>query len=160
MRKISYNNKQTVFHDVHNCPVRSIHWHLWSMLWIQCGNKDNPLFRAAWMLAILSVLALWGRKHQLDFKKKRPSIQKAHQIIAQTSLQGLIADFPLALLHPVGGERWMTPFMLLCYAFRAQRIRVGFLRAACFIPNDPFCWANKALLSLRIIWRRNDCVRF
>lgn len=43
-RKISYNNQQTVFHNIHNCPVRSIHWYLRSMRWLQCGNKDNPLF--------------------------------------------------------------------------------------------------------------------
>lgn len=57
-RKISCNDQQTVFHNVHNCPVRSIHWYLRSMRWPQSGNKDNPFFPVPWMLAILSVLVL------------------------------------------------------------------------------------------------------
>lgn len=122
-REISYNNRQTVFHNVHNRPV-SIHWYSRSTRWLHSGNKDNPLFPVAWMWAILSVLALWGRKHPWD---KSSQYSKTHQLIARTSLLGLNADFPLALLHRVGGDLWMTPFILLfehrrsAWAFWGQR---------------------------------------
>lgn len=109
-RKISYNNQQAAFHNGHNCPVRSIRWYSRSMRWLQCGNKDRPLCPVPWMLAILSVLALWGRKHPWD---KTIQYSKTQQLIARTSLPGLIADFPLALLHLVGGYLWMTLFILL-----------------------------------------------
>ena len=99
-RKISCNNQQTVFHNAHNCPVRSIHCYLRSMRWLQSSDKDDPLFPFPWILAILSVLALWGRKHPSD---ETSQYSKTHQFIPRARLH---AVFSLSYIKWVGIFEW------------------------------------------------------
>lgn len=142
-RKIRYNDQLTMFHIAHNCPVTNIQWYLRSMRWLLCGNKDNPFFPVPWLLVILSVLALWGRKGPWD---ETSQYSKTQQFISRASWLGLNADFPLALLILVGGYLWMTSFILLfdhrgyVWAFGGQDA----LDRIVYFPEwrQPFClWA-------------------
>lgn len=118
------------------------------MRWLQSGNKDNPFFPVLWFFAILSVLACEKESTQMS------QYSKTHQLISRTSLLGFNADFPLALLHLVGGYLWMTSFILL---FGPQMICVGFLRAAYCRLNYRVSWMKTVLLSLSIASMRKYC---
>lgn len=136
----------------HCVPVLSIQWYLRSMRWLQCGNKGHPLFPVPWMLAILSVLALWGRKQPWD---ETSQYTKTHQLIARTSLLAINDDFPLALLHLVGGYLWMTSFILL-FKHRWSEWALWGQHAVDQIIYFPE--RRKPCCLWRIILRRRHCV--
>lgn len=107
----------------------SIPSYLCSLSFIQCDNKEEPLF------------LLLDIRHRVCFSLERQKASIRWNCPSTQRCTGLALE-----LHQI---RWAevskTPFM--------SRNTVGFLRAARFKPNDTFRWANKTVLSQEMLLR-------